>query len=192
MDFQKHFGQTWKIFADNIVSLLIVTLVYLVVSAITFGIMMPVMTAGYMQSLLLLIREERVPEVRDLFSEMNLFFPLLAFTVIVGVIATVGLLLLVLPGLAVIIGVSFFCLYMLPLMTDQKKGIVDAVKESYRMVLQPPMSEHVAVVGVALIISSIGGSVAFGLLLTQPFVTLFILSVYEGKHNSMLPPPAGD
>jgi len=189
MDFKAHLEQTWSLFVANLPALLISTLVLLVCSAISLGIMAPVLMAGYMQSLLLLVRENRKPEVGDLFSYMRLFFPLLAFTVLVALVFGIGFAMLVLPGIAVILAVSFFCMYMMPLMTDQELGLVEAVKESGRMALQPPVSEHIAVIAVFLVLNSIGNSTGIGVLFTQPFATLFVLSVYEVKRQRMLPPP---
>ncbi len=202
MDFKDIFNRTWQLFVANLAALILSTLVYIVVSVVSLGIMAPVLTAGYMQSLLLLVREGRKPVIRDLFSQMRLFFPLLAFLVAVIIVVSIGFGILVLPGIAVIIALSFFCLYMLPLMTDQGLGLIDAVKTSSRMALEPPVGEQVAVVTVFLILNSIGNSTGIGVLFTQPFATLFILLVYEHKkrrritfsnsaQNNPPPPPPG-
>lgn len=189
MDFKDLFNQCWKLFVANLPALILCTLVYIVVSVVSLGIMAPVLTAGYMQSLLLLLREGRKPEIRDLFGQMRLFFPLLAFMAVCILVIMIGFGLFVVPGIALTIGLSFFCLYILPLMTDQDMGLLDAVKASCRMALNPPVGEQIAVVVVFLILSSIGNSTGIGVLVTQPFATLFILSVYELKRQRMLPPP---
>lgn len=189
MDFKTIFERSWKLFVAHMAALILSTLVYLAVSVVSLGIMAPVLTAGYMQSLLLLIRDGRKPEIRDLFGQMRLFFPLLAFMIACVLVIMIGFGLLVVPGIAVTIGLSFFCLYMLPLMTDQGLGLIEAVKESCRMALYPPVGEHIAVVVVFLVLSSIGNSTGIGVLFTQPFATLFVLLVYEFKRRRMLPPP---
>ncbi len=186
MDFKDIFAGCWRLFVANLPSLILSTLVYIGVSVVSFGIMAPVLTAGYMQSLLLLIREGRKPSVRDLFSQMRLFFPLLAFLVAIVLMVSIGFGVLVIPGIVAIIALSFFCLYMLPLMTDQGLGLMDAIKTSSRMAMEPPVGEHIAVVAIFLIINSIGNSTGIGVLLTQPFATLFILMVYERKRRRMI------
>ncbi|HHD64445.1 MAG TPA: hypothetical protein ENK96_08815, partial [Desulfobulbaceae bacterium] len=123
MDFKTLFERSWKLFVTHLAALLLSTLVYLAVSVVSLGIMAPVLTAGYMQSLLLLIRDGRKPEIRDLFGQMRLFFPLLGFMIVCGLVIMIGLGLLVVPGIAFAVGLSFFCLYMLPLMTDQGLGL---------------------------------------------------------------------
>lgn len=189
MDFKEYLEQSWELFFSNLGALLISTLVLLAVSAISLGIMAPVLAAGYVQSLLLLVREERTPRVGDLFGEMRLFLPLLAFSLLVAIVVSFALSLLGLPGILAIIALSFFCLYMFPLMTDQKLGLVEAVKESVAMALEPPVQEHGVVVGVFLVLSFIGNSTGIGVLFTQPFATLFVLMAYEYKRCAALPPP---
>ena len=186
MDFKDIFTRTWNLFVANLPALILSTLVYIGVSVVSFGIITPVLTAGYMQSLLLLIREGRKPSVRDLFGQMRLFFPLLAFLVAIILMVSIGFGVLVIPGIVAIIALSFFCLYMLPLMTDQGLDLIDAIKTSSRMALEPPVSEHIAVVAIFLIINSIGNSTGIGVLFTQPFATLFILMVYERKRRRMI------
>ena len=178
MDFRKHLEIAWNLMLKNLSPLILMTLVMTVVSAITFFILAPVMLAGYFQSILLLLRDGRQPRVQDLFHHMNLFLPLLAFSILVIIAVMVGFKLFFLPGITVICAVTFGCLYMLPLMTDQKMGLVDAIKKSWQMALKDNVAEHIVVVILFIGLMSIGSSVFIGTLFTQPFATLFILSVY--------------
>jgi hypothetical protein len=85
------------------------------------------------------------------------------------------------------LAVSFFCLYMLPLMTDRRMGLVDAIKESARMAMGGAVMDHVVVVILFLGVTAVGGSVFIGSLFTQPFATLFIMSVYLERAGSLPP-----
>jgi len=181
MDFKKHIVRAWELTLKFIVSLVLMTLVMSVVAAITLGILAPTMMAGYMQSILSMVREGREPRIQDLFSEMRLFLPLLAFGIVVLIGVTIGFTLLVIPGFLVIIVVSFCCLYMLPLMTDKKLGLVEAIKQSYNMAVRDNIPEHIVVVILFLAISGIGSSFLVGFLFTQPLATTFLLSVYDEK-----------
>ncbi len=189
MDFKAHFERAWSVFTAHLAPLLISTLVFTCVALVSFGIMAPVCMAGYMQSLLRALRENRRPEVRDLFSHMHLFFPLLGFSIVVVVAVFVGFSLLVLPGIVVMLAVTFGLVYMLPLMTDRSMGLVAAARESIRMAMEPPLSEQLTVVAVYLVLNSIGNSTGVGLLFTQPYATLFVLSVYEVKRRRLLAGP---
>ena len=183
MDFKNHIVVAWNLTLKYIVSLIIMTLVMMGISIVSLGILAPVIIAGYMQSILSLIRTGREPKLQDLFSQMRLFLPLLAFGVVLFLVISFGLMMFVLPGLIIAFGVAFCCIYMIPLMTDRGLGIFDAIKESYRMATTGPIAENVVVVIVFWIITVIGSSAFIGFLFTQPLATLFLMSVYEEKLN---------
>jgi len=187
MDFKFHLEKSWNTFTAFLPSLLISTLALVGISIVTLGILTPVCTAGYMQSLLQAIRDNRKPEVGDLFSQMRLFLPLLALAVLVFLILMVGFAMLVLPGIIAAIALTFFCIYVLPLMTDRNMGLIDAVKESSRMALKEPILEHAVVIALYLGITALGQSVIIGILFTQPFATLFILSAFLERSNLEIP-----
>ena len=186
MDFKKHIVRAWELTWQFIVSLVLMTLVMSGVAVITLGVLAPVTMAGYMQSILLMIREGREPKIQDLFSEMRLFLPLLAFGIVAFVAVIIGFMLLIIPGFLAIMGISFCCLYMLPLMTDKKSGLFEAIKQSYNMAVRDNIAEHIVVAILFLAISGIGGSFFIGFLFTQPLATTFLLSVYEEKTASSL------
>jgi hypothetical protein len=189
MDFKRHIETAWNLTLGNVVSLILTTLVMVAVSSLTLGILAPVTMAGYTQSLLQLIRSGREPKVQDLFSHMNLFLPLLGFGLAVFIATSIGFMLLFLPGIIIVLAVTFCCIYMLPLMTDKNMGIVDALKESYAMGRRGELVDHVVVVIIFMAITMIGGTVFIGVLFTQPLATLFLLSTYEEK-LAVTPPPA--
>ena len=190
MDFKRHIEIAWKLTIRFIAPLIIMTLVLSVVCFFTLGILGPVTLAGYMHSILLLVRERREPKVQDIFSQMRLFLPLLCFGIVVFIITMIGMMLLFLPGVAFLIGVSFCCLYMLPLMTDRNMGLIDAVKQSYSMVTKESIVDQIVVFILFIGISAIGSSVFIGSLFTQPLATIFLLSIYEtlGKATPVTPP----
>ena len=181
MDFKNHIVLAWNLTLKHIVILIIMTLVMLGISIVTLGILAPVTMAGYMQSLLNLIRTGREPKIQDIFAFMRLFLPLLAFGVVVFIVISFGLMMFFLPGMIIALGIAFCCIYMIPLMTDHGMGIFDAIKESYRMSTTGPIAENVVVVIIFWIITMIGSSVFIGFLFTQPLATLFLMSVYDEK-----------
>ena len=179
MDFKYHLESAWKMTLQYIAPLIFMTLAMIAISIITLGILAPVTMAGYMHSILLLIRERREPKVQDIFSQMRLFLPLFCFGLVVLIITMIGMMLLFLPGVLFLLAVSFCCIYMLPLMTDRNLGLIDAVKESYAMVTKEKLVDQIVVVILFVAISAIGSSVFIGSLFTQPLATIFLLSVYE-------------
>ncbi len=189
MDFKKLLEETWKTFMEFLPAMVISTLGLIGISLASLGFLAPVATAGYMQSMLLAVRDRRKPEIGDLFSQMRLFLPLLGFTIVVGIALFLGFLLLVLPGIIIALALTFFCVYMLPLMTDREMGLVDAVKESSRLAMQDPVVEHIVAVALYLGITAIGNSIILGVLFTQPFATLFMMSVYLYRAGETLSGP---
>jgi uncharacterized membrane protein len=190
IDFKYHLETAWKLTLQYIGPLIFMTLAMIGISFITLGILGPVVMAGYIHSILLLIREEREPKVQDIFSHMQLFFPLLLFGIIVFIITLIGIMLLFLPGILFVLATSFCCIYMLPLMTDRNLGLIDAIKESFSMVTKEQIVDHVVVFILFVGISAIGSSVFIGSLFTQPLATLFLMSVYNrlGKPAPVTPP----
>lgn len=189
MDFKSHLETAWHLTLKYIVSLLLMTLVMGVVSFLSLGILAPVTMAGYMQSILMMVRSGREPKIQDLFSEMRLFLPLLAFGIVVAIASMIGFSILFLPGVVIVCGVTFACLYMMPLMTDRNFGLMDAVKESFRTVTGSDLMDHVIVAILFMGISAIGSSVFVGWLFTQPLATVFLMRVYEEKVAGNAPAP---
>jgi hypothetical protein len=189
MDFKEQFERAWQVFTGHFAPILVNTLVMIVVSIASLLILAPVVSAGYMQSLLLALREDRKPEVKDLFAHMDLFFPLFGFMVLFVILVCIGLFMLVLPGIALLLAGTYFLIYLLPLMTDQRLGLVEALKVSSRMALEEPIVEHIAVVAVLIILDSIGSSIVFGTLVTHPYSCLFLLTVYEIKKQRQISGP---
>jgi hypothetical protein len=178
MDFKTYLENSWHLTLQYLAPLILMTLAMLAAGAFTFGILAPVVSAGYIQSIITMVRERREPRIQDIFSQMNLFLPLLGFSIVVFILIMIGFTMLFLPGLVVILAVTFGCLYLLPLMTDQKMGLMDALKKSWKMAIEGAIADHIVVVILFSGLIAIGGSVFIGLLFTVPFATVFLVSVY--------------
>jgi hypothetical protein len=189
MDFRKHLETAWNLTLRHIVALILMTVVSLAVSLLTIGVLGPVVMAGFIHSIILMLRDEREPRIEDLFSQMRLFLPLLAFSIAVGLAILVGTMFFILPGLAIALAVTFGCLYVLPLMTDRGMGLIEAVKASWQMALQDSVADQIVVVILFLGLMAVGGSVFFGILFTQPFAMVFMASVYLER---IAAPPQGN
>ncbi|HEU18616.1 MAG TPA: hypothetical protein ENO00_04430 [Deltaproteobacteria bacterium] len=181
MDFKLLIEKAWKLTISYIVPLILMTLVMFIVSFITFGILAPVTMAGYMHAILRMIREGREPRVQDVFSQMRLFLPLFLLGLVIAFVIMIGFMLLVLPGILAVLAVAFCMLYVLPLMTDKGMGVMEAVKESFRMSTSGNIVDQIVIVVIYLGLSVVGGSVFIGWLFTQPFATVFLMLAYEEK-----------
>ena len=181
MDFKTHLETAWHQTLKHLAPLLLMTLVLVIVSVVTLGILTLVMMAGYVHAILLMLRNDRQPQIQDLFSQMNLFLPLLGFYIVIAIAIFVGMSLFVLPGLAVICALAFGCLYILPLMTDRGMGLIDAIKVSWQISMQDNLADQIVISILFIGLIAIGGSVFIGTLLTQPFAMVFLVSVYLEK-----------
>jgi hypothetical protein len=178
MDFKRHLEAAWNMTLKHIVILVLMTIVSLAACVLTIGILGPAVMAGFVQSIIQMMRDGREPRIEDLFSQMRLFLPLLGFSIAVWIAMFVGFLLFVLPGLAILLAVTFGCLYVLPLMTDRHMGLVDAIKTSWQMAFGDSVADHIVVVILFIGLMAVGSSVFIGILFMQPFATVFLASVY--------------
>ena len=181
MNFKDLVVTSWQNTLDHIGPLLLITLAQLVLIVISLGILAPVTTAGYLNSLLRVVREDRKPEVGDLFSEMRLFLPLFVLSLLIAVVAFIGFTLLILPGFAVLAFISFAAFYLLPYMVDQKLGLFDALKASWNAALKEPVSDHIIVVIIYVAIMSLGSSLWFAFLITTPVATFIMIEAYRER-----------
>jgi hypothetical protein len=184
MDFKQLIESAFNLTLEEIVPLILLTLLLIVVSTFSLGLLAPVASAGYMHAIILMVREGREPRLQDIFSQMNLFLPLLGFGILATIAILIGYMILILPGIILACLITYTCLYMLPLMTDKKLPLFDAVKESYRMTTTGSLADNVIVAILFIGVVTIGGSTLIGTLLTQPFATVFIAMVYEEKIRS--------
>jgi len=181
MDFKQLIEKTFNLFLENIVALILLTLILIVISAVSFGLLAPVCSAGYTHAIIRLVKEGREPRMQDIFSHMRLFLPLLGFGILVTLTVFIGYALLILPGIIIACLIAYACLYMLPLMTDKQMPLLDAIGESWRMTTTGNLADNIIVAVIFIGVVTIGGSTLIGTILTQPIATVFLAVVYEEK-----------
>ena len=186
MDFKTHLETAWHQTLKYLAPLILMTLVMVVISMATAGILALTMMAGYVQAIVDMMRNDRPPRIQDLFSRIDLFFPLLVFSIGAAMAVAIGFKLLILPGLAVACFLAFGCLYVIPLMVDRGMGLMDAIKTSWQMAIQDNLADQVVVAILYVGFVSVGLSTfGLGTLITQPFATVFLISVYFEKHKGL-------
>jgi len=181
MDFKNLIVKSWKNTLSFLGPLLLITFVQLLLIIISLGVLAPVTTAGYIQSLVRAEREGRQPEIGDLFSQMRLFLPLFGFFLVATIVTIIGFTFLVLPGFIVIAFVAFAAFYMLPLMTDKGLGLFDALKKSWEIATSAPVTDHVIIAIIYVVIMSLGSSLPFAFLITQPLATFILVGAYRER-----------
>ena len=184
IDFKHHAEIAWQLTLRHLFSLVLLTLVTATVAVLSLGLFAPAAMAGYINAVLQMVRNGREPDIRDIFSQTRLALPLLAFSMAALFLSLLGYAVLVVPGIAVSLAITYVSLYVVPLMIDRHLGIIEAVKASYRMAMSPPLVDNLLVTAVVLGLWGIGGSVFIGWLFTQPLATVFLVSVYDDKTGS--------
>lgn len=181
MDFKNLIVTSWQKMIENIGPILLITVVQLVLIIITFGILAPVTMAGYVHSLMRVVREDRPPVIGDLFSQMRLFLPLFVFSLLGLLAIVIGFTLLILPGFAVIAFIAFAAFYLIPYMIEENLGLIDALKASWNLAIKAPISDQFVVVIIYVAIMSLGSSLPFAFLVTQPMATFIMVNAYRER-----------
>ncbi len=183
MNFRKHLETSWHLFVEHLMILIFMTLAMMVVSALTLGILAPAVAAGYINSIIGLVRQGREPSIQDIFSQMRLWLPLLAFAIAAMILCLIGYVIFFPFGILIACALTFACIYVLPLMCDQQLGLQEAIRKSWKMAVSGEIIDHLVLVVLFLGISAIGGSVFIGSFVTTPFATILLASVYTEKVN---------
>lgn len=126
-------------------------LLTLLLGSLTFGILMGPMLAGLFLMALRRIRDGRTPEIGDVFSRFDRFFPYLLAFYGIGILTAIGYALLVVPGLYL----SAIWFYALPLMVDRGLGVGDAMGESRALVDKAGIGAHFGLVLVLVVIGAV-------------------------------------
>ncbi|MET0286147.1 MAG: hypothetical protein ABW352_16820 [Polyangiales bacterium] len=165
--------ETWDTFRREPVLFLIAGVVLIAVSIVTLGVLLGPATVGFIE----LTRKVRAGEpvaVSVLFSRMDTLVSSNVALFIVGVLATIGLVMLVLPGLAVI----FFASWSLTAIAYGRVGGVDSLRESVALVRAFPMHTLALMFGI-WILHMLGGLIVFGTLISLPLGSIAMALAYE-------------
>ncbi len=181
MNFRKHLEKAWYLLVNNLLILIFMTLAMLVVSALTLGILAPVVAAGYLDSMIRLARDGREPSLQDIFSQMSLFLPLLAFGFGSLIICLIGYAIFFPFGVLLACGITFGFIYVIPLMCDKRLSLAEAARQSWSMATSGQVIDHLVLVVLFLGISVIGSSIFIGTFVTTPFAAILLASVYIEK-----------
>ena len=171
LDIGLAFKQAWRLFVKDIGPLIIGTIIALVLSVVTIGILAGPLTAGLYGMVAARVRDGKQAGVGDVFNEMGRFWSFLAAVLVLGIL--IGL-----ASLTIIGGIllATIWLYVFPLMVDRKMGLGEAMSESYRLVKQAGFWEHLALVIIAIVIGSVFNG--FLALLATPFMVVLVAAAY--------------
>jgi hypothetical protein len=164
------FKHGWRLFLKDIVHLLIATVVGVALSIVSLGILAGPLCAGLHKMVVLRVRDGKEPKWDDVFGGLERFWAYLGAALFLAVV--VGLAWITVVG-GVLLGTIW--LYVFPLMVDKGMGLGEALGTSYRMVRENGFWEHLALVILFAVITSIGGP-AF--LVTLPLTVVTTMAAY--------------
>lgn len=153
----------WDTFAKNAVPMIVGILLVAIIGGLSLGICMGPMLIGYNKMLLRAAQGEQIA-VGDVFEGFQRFVPALVLFLIMAVAITIGMMLLVIPGL-VLAFMFFFAPWIMA--AEEEMGAVDCLKASVEL-FKRDVGGTLVFVLVNVILSGIGGIVPFGSLLTGP------------------------
>ena len=162
--------QGWRLFFKDIVPLLLGTMIATALSIVTIGILAGPLFAGLYAMVVSRVRDGRPPEVGDIFSCMSRFWSFFGAAIVLAL--TIGI-----ASITIIGGVllATIWVYVFPLMVDRGMGFWDALGVSYHMVLDAGFWEHLVLIIVFALLSSIDG---WAWLLTTPFTIMAIMAAF--------------
>jgi hypothetical protein len=165
------FKQGWRLFVKDIGPLIIGALIACLLSVLTLGILLGPLTAGLYGMIVKRVRDGQQPGVGDVFGQMNRFWSFFAAALVLFVL--IGL-----ASLTIIGGIllATIWLYVFPLMVDRRMGLSEAMGTSYKLVREAGFWEHLALIIVFVVISSIANG-ALGILAT-PFLVALVAAGY--------------
>lgn len=164
---------SWEVFRRDALVFVVASVVLLLVSALTLGILAAPLTIGFIE----MVRRGRQGEplaLGLLFSRFDAFVPSLVATTLIFLAVFVGMLLLVLPGLVA----ALFSAFAMHAIAYEHATGVDSIRRSVELVRENflPALALVLVVAVA---HAIGSAVVFGILLTMPMSLIALTVGYE-------------
>lgn len=176
---QRHLGRVFVVFFKYPWDFILSSLVAILLSCATLGILAPVMWLG-MGDMFLRANEGEKPSVEDLFNHLNKTLMLDILSLIISLSIIIGGILLLIPGLLA----AAFWLYAPYYMARKESGIMESLKLSSSAVNKHGLFAHVAIAVSLGLVLSIGFNTIIGAFVAYPLCagfTAFLFSeVREG------------
>ena len=165
--------QSWEVFMKDPATHIIANLLFIVVSVVSLGILAAPLMVGYIRLIRDLMAGHEV-SATDIFSGLSTTINSLIAAIVVGIAITIGLFLLVLPGIAV----AFLLAFTFHFIAYQDSGAIDSLTQSYNLVKDNFVLVLIVIIVVA-VLNAIGSSVFIGSLLTVPFGMIVMNIAFE-------------
>jgi uncharacterized membrane protein len=173
VDMAELFKRTWALFQSKPVEHLVAGLIVLALSIVSLGVLLGPLSVGQIRMIEKQQRGED-PRIEDVFAGFSSFAPAFLTTLFFFVVMTVGLMVLLLPGLFVAVAWGF-ALWFVAL---EGASASEALGASWQL-----LKDHTGSVLVVLIvmgvINAIASSVVLATLLTAPLTMIFCTLAFQ-------------
>lgn len=184
-------AEAWRVIKHDALALLLGGIVAGFLSGITIGILYGALTWGMLAGCWKRLRNEGGFQFGDIFSQFGRFGTSLGITFWSALAITVGLLLLVVPGLY--LAVAF--LYALPIGLDRRLGVIDSLKTSRAVVHRTGFWNHALLLLTLFVPWAILGQIGNGVLslVFFPVAVAVLAAAYERiRPDVSVPSSLGD
>src|SRR5688572_18047486 len=123
-------SRSWQLFQQNALTFILASLLVMVLSVVSVGILIGPLSIGYIEMVRKAGRNESV-QVGDVFRGFDFFLPGFVATLLIGLAVFVGCILLLLPGIAVAILTAFT----LHAIAFENLGVMAAISRSVKLVV---------------------------------------------------------
>jgi len=166
-------SESWDLFKNDFVLYVVASLLLVAVTIVSLGLFSGPMTVGFIR---LVERRRRGDEAgpTDIFDGFSQLGASLIAAILIGVGVFIGLLLLVVPGLVF----GFAMAFAFQAIAIEGETATGAMSRSYEVV-RNNIALSIVFVVILLVLSSLGGLVVFGNLLTMPFCMIMMTLAYH-------------
>lgn len=165
--------EAWRLFHHDFVLYILAGLLTIAVSIVSLGLLSGVVSVGFVK----LVEKRRRGEdgfPTDVFDGFSQFGECLLASVLIGLGILIGMILFVLPGL--LFGLAMLFTY--PAIAIDTETATGGMAKSYSIIKENFSLAAVFLV-IVVVLSSIGGAVVFGTLLTLPFCLILLTLAYH-------------
>jgi uncharacterized membrane protein len=177
------FKRSWALFTAKPLEHLVASLIVMVLGTVTLGVLLGPLAVGHIRMVDKQTRGE-APRIEDVFSGFDSFGAALLAGIIFAVAVTIGMILLVVPGLFVIAAWSYAFWFI----ALKGSSATDALGEAWHLLKTQAGSVLVVLVLMA-VVNAVAGSIVFATLLSAPLSVIFCTLAFQDMTGSS--PTAG-
>jgi uncharacterized membrane protein len=174
--------RSWALFTEKPLEHIVAALIVMVLGTVTLGILLGPLAVGHIRMVDKQTRGE-APRIEDVFSGFSSFGAALLAGIIFAVAVTVGMLLLVVPGLFVIAAWSYAFWFI----ALKGSSATDSLGEAWNL-LKTQAGSVIVVLVLLAVVNAVAGSIVFATLLSAPLSVIFCTLAFQDMTSSSASP----